>query len=155
MFEEGAALNAGRSHHDYTFSGNQYTISIVDAEGIPIASYALDGRVEVCILVPDELRPNLSSIVVVARNTDGTLTATSFRWQITRSSYYSCGYTSTLPATVAVGIPGAPPEMLPATGGAAPTSRGIIAWALLVGVALIATGTFATVYRRRRHEGTR
>ncbi len=158
MFDEGAALNAGMSHHDYTFSGNQYTISIVDAEGIPIASYALDGRVYVCILVPDELRPNLSSIVVVAKNTDGTLTATSFRWQIRRSSYYSCGYTSTLPATVAVGIPVKPPEfeqveMLPATGGTAPTSPGIFVWTFLSGVALVATGTLANTYRRRNRAG--
>ncbi len=160
MFDEGAALNAGMSHHDYTFSGNQYTISIVDAEGIPIASYALDGRVDVCILVPDELRPNLSSIVVVAENADGTLTATSFRWQITRSSYYSCGYSSTLPATVAIGVPSDPPElkpaeMLPATGGVAPTSQDLFVWTLLAGAALIATGTLANTYRRGNQTGIR
>lgn len=154
MYENGPASNVDTSHHAYTFSGNQYKISVVDAKGIPIASYTLDRTVEACIPVPDELLPNLPNIVVVAKNTNGTSTATSLRWQFTGSSYYSCGFTITLPATIAVGVPGAPPEMLPATGGKVPIPQGIIAWALLVGVVLVATGIFATTYRLR-HRGTR
>ena len=158
MYENGPAADVDTSHHAYTFSGNQYKISVVDAKGIPIASYTPDTRVEACIPVPDELIPSLQNIVVVAKNNDGTLTATSLRWQITRSSYYSCGFTSTLPTTIAVGIPGTPPmpeptpalePALPVTGGAAPSSTIVLAWTILIGFALIATGMFA-VYRRRR-----
>ena len=151
----------------YTLRGNQYRISIVDAEGLLIASYALNSAVEVCMPVSDELSSNLSSIVMVAKNNDGTLTppmGSSVRiYPPITPSFIICGYTSTLPATIAVGIPGTPPpslepepaEVLPATGGAVPMSQWIIAWALLVGIALIATGTFATTYRRRHHEGIR
>ena len=154
MFQNGPASNAGMSHHTYTLSGNQYDISIVNAEVRPITSYALKYDVEVCIPIPDELHSNLWGIVMVNKNNDGTLTEISSS-VIISPSLIICGYTNTLPVTVAVGVPGTPPEMLPATGGAVPVSQGIIAWALLVGVALIATGTFATVYRSRRHEGTR
>ena len=155
MFENGPASNAGMSYHRYTLSGNQYRISVIDAERAPISSYSLNGTVTICISVPDELRTNIADLRIVTKNNDGTLTPMLSSVRITRLGLVICGYTNTLPVTVAVGVPGTPPEMLPATGGAAPTSRGIIAWALLVGVALIATGTFATVYRRRRHEGTR
>lgn len=150
MFQNGPASNAGMSHHTYTLSGNQYKISIVDAEVKPITSYTLNHDVEVCIPVPDELRSKLSSTVMVNKNDDGTLTEISSSVRIS-PSLIVCGYTSTLPATLAAGVPGTPPETLPATGGAVPVSQGIIAWALLVGVALIATGTFASTYRHRPH----
>ena len=153
MFQNGPASNAGISHHIYTLSGNQYKIFIVDAEVRPITSYTLNYDVELCIPVPDELRSKLSDIVMVTKNNDGTLMVMSSSVRIS-PSLIICGYTSTLPATVAVGIPGTPPEKLPATGGAVPMPQGSIGWAFLVGIALIATGTFATTYRRR-HEGTR
>ena len=164
MAEDGSASNAGMSHHRYTLSGNQYRISVIDAEGVPISSYNLNSTVAVCIPVPEELRTNISSLEMVNKNSNGTLTVMSSSLRII-PSLVICGNTSTLPATIAVGTRGTPPpllepdpepaEMLPATGGAGPMSQGIIAWAFLVGVALIATGTFATTYRRRRHEGTR
>ncbi len=160
MFENGPASNAGMSHQHHTLSGNQYKISIIDAEGIPIVYYTLNRTVEVCIPVPEELRSNLSSIVMVTKNSNGTLTAMLSSVRIS-PSLIICGNTSTLPATIAVGVPGTPPpliepeprptENLPATGGAAPKYQGIIAWVFLVGVALIATGTFATRYRHPRH----
>ena len=160
MFENGPASNAGMSHHTYTLSGNQYRVSVIDAEGAPISSYSLNGTVTVCIPLPDELRTNVTDLAVVAKNHDGTLTPTGSVLQLRSSGAFICGSRSTLPATVAIGILGTPPEpepteMLPATGGAVPVSQGIIAWALLVGVALIATGTFASTYRRRRHQGIR
>ena len=164
MFQNGPASNAGMSHHTYTLSGNQYKISIVDAEARPIASYALNSSVEVCIPVSDELRPNLSSIVMVTKNNEGTLTAMSSSVRIS-PSLIICGYTSTLPATIAVGIPGTPPPSLepepepepplPVTGGVAPSSAITVVWALLLGIALIGAGVFVTAYRRRRHEGNR
>ena len=160
MFENGPASNAGMSHHRYTLSGNQYRISVIDAEGAPVSPYSLNGTVTVCIPVPDELRINVADLEIVAKNHDGTLTPMGSVLQITSLGAVICGNTSALPATVAIGLPNKPPEldpaeMLPATGGTAPTSRGIIAWALFVGAALIATGTFASTYRHRPHEGIR
>lgn len=155
MFENGPASNPGVSHHHYILSGNQYRTSVIDAKGAPISSYNFNRTVTVCIQVPDKPRTNISNLEMVTKNNDGILTPMWSLLQITSSGFVICGYTNTLPVTVAVGVPGTLPEMLPATGGAVPVSQGIIAWALLVGVALIATGTFATVYRRRRHEGTR
>ncbi len=169
MFENGPASNAGVSHNIYTLSGNQYTISIVDAEGIPIVSYALNRPVEVCIPVPDELRTNYLTLEMVTKNKDGTLTPTlypNFAWTPTTSSpLIICGNTSTLPATLAVGIPGTPPpllepepepaEMLPVTGAAAPASTIAVIWILLFGIALIGAGVFMTAHRRRRYKGTR
>ena len=162
MVEDGSASNAGMSHHRYTLSGNQYRVSVIDAEGAPISSYNLNGTVAVCIPVPEELRTNISSLEMVTKNSNNTLTVMSSSVRII-PSLTMCGNTSTLPATIAVGIRGTPPpllepepepaEILPATGGAVPVSQGIIAWALLVGVALIATGIFASTYRHGRHEG--
>ncbi|MYF78982.1 MAG: hypothetical protein F4180_03590 [Chloroflexi bacterium] len=164
MAEDGSASNAGMSHHRYTLSGNQYRVFVIDAEGAPISSYNLNGTVTVCIPVPGALRTNISSLEMVNKNSNGTLTVMSSSVRIS-PSLIICGSTSTLPATIAVGIRGTPPpllepdpepaEILPATGGAVPVSQGIIAWALLVGVALIATGTFASTYRHRRQEGIR
>ena len=164
MAEDGSASNAGMSHHRYTLSGNQYRVSVVDAEGAPISSYNLNGTVAVCIPVPGELRTNISSLEMVNKNSNNTLTVMSSSVRIS-PSLIICGNTSTLPATIAVGIRGTPPpllepeaepdETLPATGGAVPVSQGIMVWALLLGVALIATGTFASTYRHRRHEGIR
>ncbi len=161
MAEDGSASNAGMSHHRYTLSGNQYRVFVIDAESAPISSYNLNGTVAVCIPVPEELRTNISSLEMVTKNSNNTLTVMSSSVRII-PSLTMCGNTSTLPATIAVGIRGTPPpllepdpeptEMLPATGGAVPVSQGIIAWVLLVGVALIAAGIFASTYRHRRHE---
>ena len=144
MFENGPASNAGMSYHMYTLSGDQYKISIVDAAVKPITSYALNHDVEVCIPVPDELRTKLSSTVMVNINDDGTLTEISSSVRIS-PSLIVCGYTNTLPATLAAGVPGTPPpkpaETLPATGAAAPSSAGVVVWTLLLGIALIAVGT--------------
>ncbi len=150
MAEDGSASNAGMSHHRYTLSGNQHRISVIDTEGAPISSYNLNGTVVVCIPVPEELRANISSLEMVNKNSNGTLTVLSSSLQI-GESLILCGNTSTLPATIAVGIPGTPPpllepepepaEMLPATGGAAPSSPFALAWALIVGITLIAVGT--------------
>lgn len=157
MSQLGPVANAGMSHHHYTLRGNQYTISIVDAEARPIVSYALSRDVEVCVPVPDEFRPIITSIVMVAKNTNGTLTPMSSSVQISSSSLIVCGYTSTLPATVAVGVPSTPQpslepepgEVLPATGGTSPTSPLVMVWALLIGVVLIAASSIALAKRRQ------
>ena len=131
MSEDGSASNAGMSHHRYTLSGNQYRISVIDAERAPILSYNLNRTVAVCIPVPEELRANISSLEMLSKNSNGTLTVMSSSLRIS-PSLILCGNTSTLPATVAVGMRGTPPpllepdpepaEMLPATGGATPSS---------------------------------
>ena len=139
MFENGPASNAGMPHHAYTLSGNQYKVPIVDADVKTITSYALNYDVEVCIPVPDELRTKLSSTVMVNKNDDGTLTEISSSVRIS-PSLIVCGYTSTLPATLAAGVPGTPPEILPATGGATPSSASAVVWAFLLGIALISVG---------------
>ncbi|MXZ03274.1 MAG: hypothetical protein F4Y88_06280 [Chloroflexi bacterium] len=150
MAEDGSASNAGMSHHRYTLSGNQYRVSVIDAERAPILSYNLNGTVAVCIPVPGELRTNISSLEMVTKNSNGTLTVMSSSVRIS-PSLIICGNTSTLPATIAVGIRGTPPpllepdpeptEMLPATGGATPSSASALVWAFLLGIALISIGT--------------
>lgn len=160
MFQNGAASDDGMSHHAYALSGNQYKISIVDAEVRLIASYALYRDVEVCIPVPDELRSKLSGIVMVTKNDDRILTLMSSSVRIS-PSLIICGWTRTLPVTVAAGIPGTrpplfepehePPEKLPVTGGAAPPSTTAVIGALIFGIALIGAGGFMTAYRRRRY----
>ncbi len=160
MFEDGMASNPKMSHHGYTLSGNQYRIAVIDAEGMPISSYNLNGTVAVCIPLPEELRNNISNVAIVTKNSNETTTARGTGVRIS-PSLIMCGNISILPATVAVGIRGKsqpliepePAEMLPATGGAVPMSLGGFAWAFLIGVVLIATGTFATTHRR--HEGIR
>ena len=57
MTEDGSASNAGMSHHRYTLSGNQYRLSVIDAESAPISSYHLNGTVAVCIPVPEDCAP--------------------------------------------------------------------------------------------------
>ena len=158
MAEDGSASNAGMSHHRYTLSGNQYRVSVIDAGSAPISSYNLNGTVTVCIPVPEELRANISSLEMVNKNSNDTLTVMSSSLRIS-PSLILCGNTSTLPATVAVSIRGTPPplldpepeptEMLPATGGATPSSASAVVWVLIFGVTLIGTGVFVTAYRRR------
>lgn len=149
MAEDGSASNAGMSHHRYTLSGNQYRISVIDAEGVPISSYNLNGTVAVCIPVPEELRTNIAGLEMVNKNSNGTLTVMSSSLRII-PSLVICGNTSTLPATIAVGTRGAPPpliepgpeptEMLPATGGATPSLLIVIVSALLAGILLVGVG---------------
>ena len=166
MLENGPALNVGLSHHLYTLRGNQYTISIIDAEGAQISSYKLNGNVQICIPVPEKLRTNLSNLGLLNNNRDGTLTVMSSSLRIS-PSLIMCGNTSRLPATVAVGIPGSPLPLstaasepapgLPVTGGNAPTSSSIFGWVLLAGIALVAFTTIAIAmrsvrsHRKKRH----
>ena len=98
MFENGPASNAGMSHHRYTLGGNQYRISVIDAEGAPISAYSLDGNVTVCIPLPDELRANVSVSGMVANNHDGTLTPMGSVLQLTSLGAFICGTTNILPS---------------------------------------------------------
>ena len=161
MRELGEASNAGMTEHRYTLSGHQYAISAVDASGDRLASYRLDGPAQVCIPVPAELRPNITSVGLVVINEEGTLTALT-SWIRVTPSLIVCGNLSVVPAVVAASVPGSPPPLptatpepatsLPVTGGKALTTS-TVAWAVLLGMTLIATSVFVTAYRRWRHGG--
>ena len=158
MYENGSASNAGMSGHRYTLGGTKYSVAVIDGERNSVASYRLNATIEICIPVPMEMLSNISSVEMIATSDDGTdLTVLSSSVRVV-PTLTICGNTSTLPANVAAGIPGSPPmpeptpdlePALPVTGGAGPSSTGVLAWTILIGFALLATGMFA-VYRRRR-----
>jgi hypothetical protein len=161
--DEGSASNAGMTHQRYTLGGNMYSVSAVDASNADITSYALNSAATVCVPLPDELSPNISSLALVAINADGSLTILSASVRLGSNGTQVCGNLSGLPASVAVGSQGAPappptpvpptatPEP-PATGGAAPNSNSAL-WALLLGFAVVASGTFLVIGRRRDSAG--
>ena len=159
MSEQDAASNAGMTEHRYTLSGRQYAISAVDASGDRLASYRLDGPAQVCIPVPAELRPNITSVGLVVINEEGTLTALT-TWIRVTPSLIVCGNLSVVPAVVAASIPGSPPPLptatpepapsLPVTGGNAPTSSSTFGWLLLAGLTLIALAAIGMSTRRMR-----
>ena len=158
MFENGSASNAGMSGHRYTLGGTKYSVAVIDSERNSVASYRLNATVEICIPVPVTMRSQISNVEMIATSDDGTnLTVLSSSVRVV-PTLTICGNTSTLPVNVAAGIPGSPPmpeptpdlePALPVTGGAGPSSTGVLAWTILIGFALLATGMFA-VYRRRR-----
>ena len=161
--DEGSASNAGMTHQRYTLGGNMYSVSAVDANNAEITSYVLNSAATVCVPLPDELRSNISNLALVAINADGSLTILSASVRLGTNGTQVCGNLSGLPASVAVGSSGAPAPLptpvpptatpeAPPTGGAAPTSNSAL-WALLLGFAVVASGTFLVIGRRR--ESTR
>ena len=157
--DEGSASNAGMTHQRYTLGGNMYSVSAVDASNADITSYALNSAATICVPLPDELRSNISNLAVVAVNADGSLTILSASVRLGSNGTQVCGNLSGLPASVAVGSAGAPAPLptpvpptatpeAPDTGGAAPTSNAAL-WALLLGFAVVASGTFLVIGRRR------
>ena len=159
MSDDGPASNLGMTHQRYTLGGNMYGIHVVDSTGTTVLSYLLHDPAEVCIPLPAELRSNISKIAMVAMNSDDSLTILSASVRIGTSGTSVCGNISNLPATVAVGVQGAPdaiptatpmpePEA-PDTGGAAPSSAGLL-WLMLIGIATIAVGVYVRTTRRRR-----
>ena len=159
MSDDGPASNLGMTHQRYTLGGNMYGIHVVDSTGTTVSSYLLDDPAEVCIPLPAELRSNISKIAMVAMNSDDSLTILAASVRIGTSGTSVCGNISNLPATVAVGVQGAPdaiptatpmpePEA-PDTGGRAPSSAGLL-WLMLIGIATIAVGVYVRTTRRRR-----
>ena len=53
------AFNEGKTYQRYNLGGKWYEVSVVDALGNGISSYRLNGGIEVCIPLPDELRTNI------------------------------------------------------------------------------------------------
>ncbi len=148
----GSASNVGQTHHRYTLVGDRYDVLAVDATETAISSYVLNSPLEVCVPLPPAARHDISDVAIVADNADGTLTVLAASVRITASSGVNvCGNLSTLPATIAVGVAGAPatlptaaPEAEPAipdTGGQEiPPVFAILA--MLFGTGAIATAAF-------------
>ena len=161
--DEGSASNAGMTHQRYTLGGNMYSVSAVDASNADVTSYALNSAAAVCVPLPDELRSNISNLALVAINADGSLTILSASVRLGTNGTLVCGNLSSLPTSVAVGSAGAPAPLptpvpptatpeAPDTGGAAPTNNSAL-WALLLGFAVVASGTFLVIGRRRESSG--
>ena len=161
MAPTGDASNVGMTWHRYTLAGQRYAISVVDADGDAVSDYGLNKAVTACVPLPSELRGNIADIVLAAADDAGDTTVLSTSVKITPDGVSVCGKLSTLPATVAVGKVGSPPEVvdpsedvaeepLPDTGGAAPATPWLL-YLLLAG--LFATVAGMTVLRRIRRFG--
>ena len=159
MAPAGDASNLGMTWHRYTLGGQRYAISVIDADRVLVSDYALNKAVTACAPLPSELRGNIADIVLAAADDAGGTTVLSTSVKITPSGVSVCGKLSTLPATVAVGKAGSPPEVvdpaeddvaeepLPDTGGAAPSTPWLL-YLLLAG--LVATVAGLTAMRRGR-----
>ena len=158
MAPAGDASNVGMTWHRYTLAGQRYAISVVDADGDAVSDYGLNEAVTACVPLPPELRGNIADIVLAATDDAGGTTVLSTSVKITPDGVSVCGKLSTLPATVAVGKAGSPPEVvdpiddvaegpLPDTGGVAPATPWLL-WLALAG--MFATVTGWTVLRRVR-----
>ena len=162
MTPAGDASNVGMTWHRYTLGGPRYAISVVDADGEAVSDYGLNDAVTACAPLPPELRGNIAEIVLAATDGGGGMTVLSTSVKITPDGVSVCGKLSTLPATVAVGKVGSPPEvvdpdgetleegLLPDTGGESP-SRHWVLWLFLAGaVAAVAGGRLLAPFAKRR-----
>ena len=161
MTPMGDASNTGQTHHRYTLAGSNYAITVVDASGARVNDYSLGEPVTACVRLPDQLRANISDIVLAATNDGEDLSVLATTVKITGAGVDVCGATSYVPTTVAVGAFGAPaaipeptPELapedtLPDTGDAAPGFFGLILL-MLLGVLIAGLGVNAL---RRRPSG--
>ena len=159
MSDDGPASNAGMIDDRYTLAGNFYGVYAADGSGAAISSYVLDEPARVCVPLPVELRQNLSTVGLVATNSNGSLTVLAGNVSLGRSGTVVCGNLGYLPASVAVGSQGAPGplptpapivEELPDTGGESPAAV-VALMALLLGMgAAVLGGTFVVLGRRFR-----
>ena len=163
--EGGSASNEGKTYQRYSLGGNWYEISAVDASRNNVSSYGLNDALDFCIPLPDALRSNISDLVIVAINSDDSLTILSSIVRISPSGTKVCGSLSSVPAKVTVGTAGSPAPLptevpdagdasdLPETGGAAPSNDGML-WAMIVGLAIMVSG-YAVLRTARRTEPIR
>ena len=160
MASAGDASNVGMTWHRYTLGGLRYAISVVDAGGEALSDYGLNEAITACVPLPPELRGNISDIVLAAADAGGGTAVLSTSIKIASDGVSVCGKLSTLPATVAVGKVGSPPEVvdpaeevvedpLPDTGGFAPLTPWLI-WLALAGMFVTAAGLAAVAVRRGR-----
>ncbi len=162
IYDAGAASNIGKTYHRYTISGNAYRTAAVDSSGSALSEYILNTSAEVCLPLPVQIRGSISDIALVALNADGSLTILSTKVRVgSDSSPDACGNLGFLPATLAVGIAGAPPPLptpgadsqeieTPDTGGRVPSAQ-IMFLITIIGATIIAAGaSIALGYYRRR-----
>ena len=159
MAPAGDASNVGMTWHRYTLGGLKYVISAVDASSEPVSAYGLAEAVTACVPLPAELRGNIAEIFLTTADDDRGMTVLSTSVKITPDGVSVCGKLSTLPATVAVGKAGSPPEVvdpseddvaeepLPDTGGVAPATPWLF-YLMLTGMFVTAAGL--TAMRRFR-----
>ena len=156
----GEASNVGMTWHRYTLGGLKYVISAVDASGEAVSDYGLAEAVTACVPLPAELRGNIAEIFLTAADDGGDTTVLSTSVKITPDGVSVCGKLSTLPATVAVGKVGSPPEVadpseevvdegpLPDTGRAS-LAQGWVLWLMLAGAVTAVLGASALRLRAR------
>ena len=143
----GEASNVGKTWHRYTLGGSIYAIGVIDRAAQEVSNYVLSEPTTACVPLSPELRGNISDIVLVSTDGDGDLTVLSTRVRITPEGALVCGALSAVPASLAVGKVGSPPELpepeaepeeeLPETGG-----TGIGVYMI---VSLLLTGTFGGI----------
>jgi Leucine-rich repeat (LRR) protein len=156
----GPASNAGSTAHRYRLFGDAYDVLVVDAGGSAISSYVLHSPAEVCVPLPAVARRNISDVALVARNADATLTILSAKVRITGSGVDVCGSLGSLPASVAVGVSGAPDalptpvtdadEIAPPDTGGGVTAGNWLLPMFAIGVFAIAAGAWTLTRPRRR-----
>ncbi len=127
MMPVGPATNAGETWHRYTLGGLKYWVGVVNSAGEIISDYSLRDVVTACVPLPTELRANISDVILLSTHGEGGLTVLGTSVRLTSDGPAVCGKLSSLPATVAVGKSGSPPELpdealeavegLPDTGG--------------------------------------
>ena len=150
-----------------TIAGSLYEINgIQPGSQLPVLGFMLDDPLTACLPMPAEFSANISDVVLVERNVDGSYGILTTKLRQTGGELSVCGSFSALPATVGVaklGVVEAPPPTptptidTPETGATAP-SNNVATLALGVGVALIALAMAGavsiTTLRRRRANHT-
>ena len=144
------AYNVGSTHQRYTLMGDSYDINLVNSSGAGISSYRLDSYAVACVPLPDSLRSDITNVALTAINEDGSLTILTSNVRLAGAGLEVCGRVSSLPATIAVGTSGAPPDFPPQptepevespdTGGTAPTPLSLFLM-LMLGSALVLAPT--------------
>ena len=132
-----------------TVAGDLYDINGIQESGSsPLLDFTLDDPLTVCLPMPAEFRANISDVVAVERNFDGSYGILTTKLRQSAGELSVCGNVSTLPATVGVaklGVVEAPPPtpvpdvVTPDTGATNP-GMNLVAILLAMGVLLMLSG---------------
>ena len=152
----GIATNAGLTHQRYTLQGDKYDMTVFDSNGNRLSEYQMNTFVEVCLPLPQHLRHQISDVELAIINKNRSQTLLSSTIAFAGERLRVCGRVSTLPATVAVGVEGAPDVLLsptpepeePDTGGSAPNDLATLVL-MILGLAVVTVG--ALTLRRTRN----
>lgn len=129
-----------------TIAGSLYEINgIQPGSQLPVLGFMLDDPLTACLPMPAEFSANISDVVLVERNVDGSYGILTTKLRQTGGELNVCGSFSALPATVGVaklGVVEAPPPTptptidTPETGATAP-SNNLAVLALGIGIMLL------------------